>query len=235
MTQAVVATTVTGLQGRGVANTAPNPGQALAWNGSAWAPAGPYLALAGGTLTGPVVLAGDATVALNPVSLQQLQGGYLPLAGGSISGSLTVNGLITPSNSGIKGSTNSVAAPAGSVGEYVTNSQTNIAIANQTWTSFSAISLTPGWWLCWGMMQFAPTASAVGQAYAGLSTTLNAFANFASQTVTVGSGNFGFTALSAPLVSINVAATTLLYINGWISFGSGSVNCTTNTYAVRYR
>lgn len=47
MVQAVIATTVTGLQGRGVANTAPTLNQALVWNGSAWAPSGPYLTAAG--------------------------------------------------------------------------------------------------------------------------------------------------------------------------------------------
>lgn len=48
MVQAVIATTVTGLQGRQVAATpAPTNNQALTWNGSAWAPAGPFLTAAG--------------------------------------------------------------------------------------------------------------------------------------------------------------------------------------------
>lgn len=46
------------------------------WNGSAWVPTyvdnDPFLPLAGGTLTGPLVLSGDAAAPLNPVSLQQL-------------------------------------------------------------------------------------------------------------------------------------------------------------------
>lgn len=46
------------------------------WNGSAWVPTyvdnDPFLPLAGGTLTGPLVLSGDATAPLNPVTLQQL-------------------------------------------------------------------------------------------------------------------------------------------------------------------
>lgn len=46
------------------------------WNGTAWVPTyvdnDPYLPLAGGTLTGPLVLSGNATAPLNPVSLQQL-------------------------------------------------------------------------------------------------------------------------------------------------------------------
>jgi hypothetical protein len=55
-------------------------------------PSGSYLLLSGGTLTGPLTLSGDASAALNPVTLQQLNtkaGAYLPLTGGSLSGTLT--------------------------------------------------------------------------------------------------------------------------------------------------
>lgn len=48
MVQAVIPTTVTGLQGRPVASTpAPTNNQALIWNGTAWVPGGPYLTAAG--------------------------------------------------------------------------------------------------------------------------------------------------------------------------------------------
>lgn len=48
MVQAVIPTTVTGLQGRPVSATpAPTNNQALIWNGSAWVPGGPYLTAAG--------------------------------------------------------------------------------------------------------------------------------------------------------------------------------------------
>jgi hypothetical protein len=57
------------------------------------------LALAGGTMTGPIVLAGNATAPLQPVALQQLSttvGAYLPLAGGTLTGPLTLaaNGTV---------------------------------------------------------------------------------------------------------------------------------------------
>lgn len=58
----------------------------------------PYLPLAGGILTGPVTLAGNATANLNPVPLQQMTtaisagtAGYLPLTGGTLTGPLTVD------------------------------------------------------------------------------------------------------------------------------------------------
>lgn len=50
------------------------------------------LLVAGGTMTGPLVLAGNASAPLNPVSLQQLQTGYLPLGGGTLTGPLTLAG-----------------------------------------------------------------------------------------------------------------------------------------------
>lgn len=102
MVQAVVQTTVTGLQGHPIAATAPTTAnQALTWSGSAWAPGGPFLPLSGGVLTGPLTLAGNATGALNPVPLQQLQAGYLPLTGGTISGNLTISGSASIGGSGI--------------------------------------------------------------------------------------------------------------------------------------
>jgi hypothetical protein len=104
MVQAVIQTTVTGLQGNPVATGTPAANQSLTWNGTAWAPAGPFFSAAGGTLTGPLVLAGNATTALNPVPLQQLQAGYLPLVGGTINGNLSVTGgLSGSSNLGISG------------------------------------------------------------------------------------------------------------------------------------
>jgi hypothetical protein len=51
---------------------------------------GAYLALTGGTMTGPLVLAGDAAANLNPVTLQQLNAGFLPLGGGTLTGTLIV-------------------------------------------------------------------------------------------------------------------------------------------------
>lgn len=91
MVQAVVQTTVVALQGNPVSATAPTANQSLTWSGSAWAPAGPFLSAAGGALTGPLTLSGNASAALGAVPLQQLQStvaGYLPLAGGTMSGAI---------------------------------------------------------------------------------------------------------------------------------------------------
>lgn len=52
---------------------------------------------AGGTFTGPVVLAGNPTAALNPVTLQYATATYLPLAGGTLTSFLTLNAKPTSS------------------------------------------------------------------------------------------------------------------------------------------
>lgn len=56
MTQAVIQTTVTGMQGRPIATTVPAANQAYTWSGTAWVPTGPYLPLAGGVVSGALRL-----------------------------------------------------------------------------------------------------------------------------------------------------------------------------------
>ena len=56
------------------------------------------LPLTGGTMTGAIVLAGNAAANLNPVPLQQLTsvvGAYVPLAGGTMTGPLAMTGALS--------------------------------------------------------------------------------------------------------------------------------------------
>jgi hypothetical protein len=112
MVQAVIQTTVTGLQGNPVAAGTPGGNQSLTWNGTTWAPAGPFMSSTGGTFTGPITLSANAAQPLQPVSLQQLQGGYLPLVGGSLSGNLNLASLFASST--VTGQSG-VSAPGGNV------------------------------------------------------------------------------------------------------------------------
>lgn len=79
----------------GIIPEAPTDGQLYGRNGltKVWLP---VLPLAGGVMTGPILLSGNATNALNPVPLQQLTGTlastYMPLAGGVMTGLLTLSG-----------------------------------------------------------------------------------------------------------------------------------------------
>jgi hypothetical protein len=70
MVAATIPTTVTGIQGVPVSANAPAANQALGWNGTTWIPQGPFLPLAGGSLTGPVTLAAGSSAA----NIFQIQG-----------------------------------------------------------------------------------------------------------------------------------------------------------------
>ena len=57
-----------------------------------------YLPLAGGTMTGSLLLKANAAAPLEAVTLQQLTGGYLPLTGGTLSGALTLRTAMPAAN-----------------------------------------------------------------------------------------------------------------------------------------
>src|SRR5262245_3784011 len=129
---------------------APTPNQVFdrwRWNTDKWIAGAssttPFLPLSGGTMTGPIVLAGNATANLNPVPLQQLNSRlalYLPLTGGALSGSLSVTGTMVASGL-VQGnpinSTGDLTA-GGNIGTnnvvYAGAVQTNTFYANPTFT-----------------------------------------------------------------------------------------------------
>jgi hypothetical protein len=93
--QWVIATAYAG----GLTSDAPSDGQVYGRQNGAWigansaAAGGPFLPMAGGTVSGPIVLPGNATLPLQAVPLQQVTaitgGPYLLLAGGNVSGATT--------------------------------------------------------------------------------------------------------------------------------------------------
>lgn len=82
MTQAVIQTTVTGMQGRPLSTTAPAANQAYTWSGSAWTPTGPFLPLAGGILTGALryQYAGPTGPIINDTATSITAGGLFRIA-----------------------------------------------------------------------------------------------------------------------------------------------------------
>lgn len=98
-------------------NSTPTVQQLYVYTGAAFVPStnlSGYLPLSGGTMSGLLVLSGNASANLNPVPLQQLNsmlGGYvtsgqlttalaayLPLTGGTVTGNLGVNGTFNAPN-----------------------------------------------------------------------------------------------------------------------------------------
>jgi hypothetical protein len=93
MVQAVVQTTVTGLQGNPVSATPPTANQGLAWNGTTWAPSGPFLPVAGGAVTGNVSIGGTLNVSGAGTFANQLNvaAGLSSFAGGAaVAGGMTI-------------------------------------------------------------------------------------------------------------------------------------------------
>lgn len=98
MSQATVAVTVIGLQGRTLANTAPTTNQALMWNGTAWLPSGPFLPLTGGTLTGNIITSGNIVASAANMFSPGAGGSYLNASGVNIRtgrAAVSKNGLST--------------------------------------------------------------------------------------------------------------------------------------------
>lgn len=98
MVQAVVQTTVTGLQGIPITATPPTVNQSLTFNGTSWAGggpfmaanAGPFLPLTGGTVTGALNVNAQITTNAN----LNITGS----AGANIGGGMNVGGAITAAN-----------------------------------------------------------------------------------------------------------------------------------------
>ena len=106
------------------ANVAVSPG---AFNPVAWTAlpsltdlGGPYLALAGGTLTGPLILAADPTAALGAAT-KEYADKMLPLAGGTLTGAVALAGVST--------------APTAAPGTNTTQVATTAFVAAATSTS----------------------------------------------------------------------------------------------------
>jgi hypothetical protein len=104
MAQATISTTVTGLQGHPVSNVAPVTNQALVWNGTQWAPSSALLQTSGGTLTGPLILAADATTPLQATTLEQMQAAdtvVTNIASGNIGRNLIHNPMFNVQQRGV--------------------------------------------------------------------------------------------------------------------------------------
>ena len=91
---------------------------------AAWVVLPSYLPLSGGTMTGGITLAGNATANLQPVALQQLNtvvAGYLPLTGGTLTGLTAGVTPIATDNSTNLATTAFVATAIANIGAGVTS------------------------------------------------------------------------------------------------------------------
>jgi hypothetical protein len=105
-----------------------------------------FLKLAGGTLSGPLVLAGNATAALNPVTLQQMQAadaGYVPLSGATMTGPLILSQDATAQKGAVTLEQMTAAIAAGGSGASISvgDNPPGSPGANSLWWNSTALNL----------------------------------------------------------------------------------------------
>lgn len=155
-------------------------------------------------------------------------GGTTPAAGSFTT--LSSTGNFTPSQTnGIVGTTTNNNANTGSVGEYVTNTATTVAISNSTATNVTSISLTAGDWDVTGQLQSNPAGTTTqSDVVTGISMTSGAFATLASGFNNQNSLPVNVAAgiavnISAPITRISLSATTTVFLIGFVSYATSTL------------
>jgi len=182
-----------------------------------------YLPLSGGTLTGPLNLAGNATQALNAVPLQQLQsyvatqlGGYLPLSGGTLTGVLSL-----PSGSSAAASLNFTGPGVGmwaTTGTLWTSNNLTLGAGGGALLTCGNINATIG------------TVGALQMNTTGTTTNLNITTNNTMQAGNFQGGTGAFSGITVGgancMPATNNGSSLGLAGQGWAAITVQNVNCT---------
>lgn len=181
------------------------------------------------SLTAHALVVGNGT---NPVNQPTLGTAGQPLvsggagmdpAFGSTLGPMTFSGLITPSSTaGVKGTSTNDNANAGSVGEFVSTSNSGTALSNNVPSNATSFSLGAGDWDVQGVALFSPGAStSVAAVTASVSNASATISPLFSQTSQV-QGSLATGAnqiISTPVVRMSLASATNVYIAVQAAFG----------------
>jgi hypothetical protein len=146
---------------------------------------------------------------------------------------LSATGNFTPSQTnGIVGTTTNNNANAGSVGEFVTATNSAVSLTSGTAANVSSISLTAGDWDVQGGVQFIPAASTVfTQGVASISTTTatqGALTAGSGQVIWSGSVTAQQQALQTGVSRISLTGTTTVFLVGTAGFTTSTL--TANGY-----
>jgi hypothetical protein len=179
------------------------------------------------------------------VVADNIAGAYLPIGGGTLTGPLTVTALTstgavnlngTPNN--IKGVTNNSVASAGLVGEIVSAVVTwpGTAVVSNTPLALTSISLTAGDWDIFGAVvtSISVGASAFQAGASTVQTTLPggfSQANICMTSAYIANG----TQLALPLITMQLSATTTVWLNVFGTFPSGTMSIGGTLLARRMR
>lgn len=136
----------------------------------------------------------------------------------------------------ILGVTDGSNAPAGQVGEFVSQTFPATGVASNTVWNIGYLSLPAGDWDISGFAQFSITAAAATQFQAGFSSSGTAFAGgYLTPILYSGASNLGGSAFALPTQRVNAATATTIYFNVLAIFGSGTCNANGRFYARRAR
>lgn len=197
------------------------------------------------TLTTHGVLVGEGTAAIAQLAVgttgQVLVGstGADPAFGSSV-GALTFTGAITPSSTaGIVGTTTNDNANAGSVGEYVSATNTTpIALTANVAVNITSISLTAGDWDVSGIVsvQGAGTAQ-INNVIGSSSQTSATQGGFGSVTQIIPGSSSSNANYTIPIVETrySLASTTTVYLVVMVGFSPGTCSATGFIRARRIR
>jgi hypothetical protein len=134
-----------------------------------------------------------------------------------------------------QGVTDGSSAPAGQIGEFISNNAANVSLPSGTAATLVGLTLSAGDWEVWGSSQIASTTVSLSQFIACLNTVTNTLASpFAGLGVSsaILAANSGVEAVRQ---RFNVTVSTNVYLVVQVGFASGS--CTVNgwIYARRAR
>lgn len=139
--------------------------------------------------------------------------------------SATNNNVISP----LLGTTAADNAPAGTWGQFLTNtlaSGSAVSLTTATTANITSISLTAGDWQVFGTVAFNPdTTTTTTYMKAGISTTsatLGAQGSFTSLPVAI-ADNAEDAVVPTPFVHVNVSATTTVYLVGRAAFAASTM------------
>lgn len=157
----------------------------------------------------------------------------------TFSGATTFTSTITPSQTaGIVGTTTNNNANAGSVGEYVTATGTNVSIPTAgVPVNIASISLTAGDWDVTGGITFMPAGTTtVSVVQASVNTTSATMAGAGNVWTAQGNLTAGASQSNAvPMQRVSVASTTTVYLVGLSVFATSTMQATAIIRARRVR
>jgi hypothetical protein len=234
-------------------------GLAWVWDGIKWIPdlgaavgipPGLYLPIAGGTMTGPLVLDADPVNPLDASTKEyvdnQLTGGgtFLPTSGGTMTGPLTLDAALNPSSIiGITGTNTNDNAQVGAVGQITTNSATvGVSIQSGIPTNIIGTTLAPGdWdidgeiWFNWAGSNMQPTLIQAGINFNVISIPNVIGPNVSRISLPMNFAINSIAAFSLRPCRASLSIPTPYYLIGYIIFPSGNVTVTGNLLARRAR